>query len=394
MSKLEEAFEVSPDGNKLIGYRAMRYDPKPGKAVSGADSRHSVDLIKNAPMKYAQGHFLTNDPEYAKDYYAVHDHNVLIKVEFDPSDVLSGDLDDAQPEISVRQSKILDWIEVMGECKMKNFDKKYKQIVEMLGSDVFDVNSEIGALPFEKDVNKTGFILPMTSSEFRSLVPYGVSNKDTKEFVINALKAGKTVRQPHLSVEWSEKYKVWVVEDHEGRSRSDAIGELYGDEQMEVHIFPYGLTAQEITPEMKASPFISQDSIADWKMAVDDANDEDGFYAGMGGDYEPEDPTSVVAPISVKSQVHGESTMNGFDEFDKKYKKIMEMLAGDAYGGSEGSEGGSGDWYAPGDARVPTVIGAKKKKKKKKKNGNGPRKAADKLENHSIQRRTFPSTGL
>jgi len=79
-------------------------------------------------------------------------------------------------------------------------------------------------------------------------------------------------------------------------------------------------------------------------------------------------------------------------KFDERYKQIMEMISGDVYGGSEGSEGGfDSDWYAPGDARVPKVLGAtKKKKKKKKKKGDGPKKAADNLENHSIQRRTFP----
>lgn len=61
-------------------------------------------------------------------------------------------------------------------------------------------------------------------------------------------------------------------------------------------------------------------------------------------------------------------------EFNKLYKRLMENmvsgpggafgdLGGEEHGGSVGNE----DFYAPDDARVPSVIGQRKKKKGKKK---------------------------
>lgn len=58
------------------------------------------------------------------------------------------------------------------------------------------------------------------------------------------------------------------------------------------------------------------------------------------------------------------------DKFETTYKQMLEMVSGDAFGdspsiGTEGGSFGNADFYAPDDARVPKVIGAKKKCKKK-----------------------------
>jgi hypothetical protein len=102
------AFEKGSTENKLIGYRVMRYDPNTGKAISGADGRQSILPKKGEDISYGGGFYLTNDPQYATDYYAVHDNNILIKVEFDKNDLLKGSLTDREPEISVKKGKILD----------------------------------------------------------------------------------------------------------------------------------------------------------------------------------------------------------------------------------------------------------------------------------------------
>ena len=101
-------FEKGSTENKLIGYRVMRYDPNTGKAISGADGRQSILPKKGEDISYGGGFYLTNDPQYATDYYAVHDNNILIKVEFDKNDLLKGSLTDREPEISVKKGKILD----------------------------------------------------------------------------------------------------------------------------------------------------------------------------------------------------------------------------------------------------------------------------------------------
>ncbi len=101
-------FEKGSTENKLIGYRVMRYDPNTGKAISGADGRQSILPKKGEDISYGGGFYLTNDPQYATDYYAVHDNNILIKVEFDKNDLLKGSLTDKEVEISVKKGKILD----------------------------------------------------------------------------------------------------------------------------------------------------------------------------------------------------------------------------------------------------------------------------------------------
>lgn len=70
------------------------------------------------------------------------------------------------------------------------------------------------------------------------------------------------------------------------------------------------------------------------------------------------------------------------NNFDETYKKIWEnMTTGSVFGAGQAhptEPGQSSDFYAPGDARVPTILGSKKTKKKVKK------------ETTAVIRRTFP----
>jgi hypothetical protein len=51
-------------------------------------------------------------------------------------------------------------------------------------------------------------------------------------------------------------------------------------------------------------------------------------------------------------------------KFEATFKKVMESMdTGSVFGATPTSQF-SGDTYAPGDARIPEIIGAKKKKKK------------------------------
>ena len=71
------------------------------------------------------------------------------------------------------------------------------------------------------------------------------------------------------------------------------------------------------------------------------------------------------------------------NKFDKLYKNLIEnMTTGSVFGTGQAhapQPGQSSDFYAPGDARVPTILGSKKKKKKLKK------------EAIPVIRRTFPN---
>jgi len=125
--------------------------------------------------------------------------------------------------------------------------------------DVFDAAQGIGAVPFNQEVGNRGFRMAMTPSQFRKLVPSGVSTEQTREHVRSELEAGKKIGQPFLSVEWEPTTGVWLVVDHEGRSRSDAFSDVHGQKNMEVHAFPVGMRSQDLTPEMRAAPLVSQD---------------------------------------------------------------------------------------------------------------------------------------
>lgn len=126
--------------------------------------------------------------------------------------------------------------------------------------DIFDAKDGIGQVPWNQDIDYRGFAVAMTPYEFRKLVPRGNSREKTKEYIIKSLKEGKKIGQPFLQVDWLEKENIWVVIDHEGRSRTDAIKELYGNNAiMEVHIMPRGMKARDLTPKMKNSKILSQD---------------------------------------------------------------------------------------------------------------------------------------
>ena len=83
--------------------------------------------------------------------------------------------------------------------------------------------------------------------------------------------------------------------------------------------------------------------------------------------------------------------MNLFSKyFDKLIREEIGMTSGGDGGvfGAGGSHGGmfpgGSDFYAPGDARIPDLLGSKKKRKKRKK-----RKKSKKKRLENIQRRNL-----
>ena len=98
-------WEQLPDG-RLVGYRVSR--SVGGRAVSGADSRQSSSMDPGARVEFrGDGVFVTNDLEYAKIHYGVHDKNAVQRIAFSRDDVTSGRLLDAEPEISIGSGEVL-----------------------------------------------------------------------------------------------------------------------------------------------------------------------------------------------------------------------------------------------------------------------------------------------
>lgn len=104
------AFRDAAVAGWLIGWRVAGYDPVHQEAISGADSRQRVPLVRGTVHRLrGKGMFLAADADYVRDYYAVHEHNVLCQYRFHPSDVTFGELTDRQPEIAVRAAELVDF---------------------------------------------------------------------------------------------------------------------------------------------------------------------------------------------------------------------------------------------------------------------------------------------
>jgi len=117
----------------------------------------------------------------------------------------------------------------------------------------YDQKDGLGSVPDNQIVNYKGFKCWMYPDMFLKLARrIYIDPQDTRFlFLKNAIRKGRPIGSPFLSVTWDESKPVWEVGDHEGRHRVQAIKELWPTEIVEVHIFPYGgLRARDITPDM------------------------------------------------------------------------------------------------------------------------------------------------
>ena len=107
LSEIYPNWKSLPDG-RLLGYRVSRLDPETNRAISGSNSRLSWDIEPGTIIQLPPpGLFLTNSKQYAKDYYLIHDHNILQEVAFDPTLILSGSLLDMEPEIGTPIGEVI-----------------------------------------------------------------------------------------------------------------------------------------------------------------------------------------------------------------------------------------------------------------------------------------------
>ena len=167
--------------------------------------------------------------------------------------------------------------------------------------DVFDANDGYGAVPNNQEVDYRGFRAFLTPEQFRSLVPPGVSGESTRSFISEKLSSGEKIGQPLLLVDWDKENGVWRVSNHEGRSRSDAFADVFGQQPMEVHFFPLNARAESITPEMRVAPIIGQEGVGRLQLSSEmDARaitrDAEGNVIPLSQRFDVEQPSILYAP--------------------------------------------------------------------------------------------------
>lgn len=153
--------------------------------------------------------------------------------------------------------------QMLEEWKRKKREEENKK---QFGDSRINWNNEsgMGSMPVNKDIDYLGFQIELSAEDFRDLVPKGRTSSDLTELK-EKISSGKAVASPTLFADWNEEKNRWEVTGHEGRSRTDAITELYGkNTMMPVHIIPYKLRARDISEKMLNAPFIPQDC-TNWK---------------------------------------------------------------------------------------------------------------------------------
>ncbi len=96
---------------KIYGYKAMNYNPESGEITSGADKRTTkgVKLRKGMTLRMpGRGIFMSTNRDYVEQYYSGHnDYEALIKFEFDPDEITSGNLTDRENEFTVPSARVV-----------------------------------------------------------------------------------------------------------------------------------------------------------------------------------------------------------------------------------------------------------------------------------------------
>jgi putative chitinase len=93
-----------------IGYKIMAYDPKTKTAYSLADEKVKFPLVKNKEIKVGgKGIYLSNSENFVKTYYSglTNNDEILIKFEYKPDDIISGNDTDSESEFTVSNARIV-----------------------------------------------------------------------------------------------------------------------------------------------------------------------------------------------------------------------------------------------------------------------------------------------
>lgn len=118
-----------------------------------------------------------------------------------------------------------------------------------LGDLHFNQRTGLGQVPDNMEVLYKGFAVIMLPEQFHRLTPARTYNEDSLEIITDAIKSGKPIGSPFLSIMKTKK-GAYYVSGHEGRTRMKAIDNLYGQVPVLVHVFVDWTRARSIDTTM------------------------------------------------------------------------------------------------------------------------------------------------
>lgn len=113
----------------------------------------------------------------------------------------------------------------------------------------------LGSVPYNANVDYMGLRVLMKPSVFLKLAR-PLNEPRSADYIAQHLEAGGALGAPFLTLDIPEDWREGQfseyaqVRGHEGRNRMIAIQKVEGDDPVEVHIFPRGLRARHLTPEI------------------------------------------------------------------------------------------------------------------------------------------------
>lgn len=127
----------------------------------------------------------------------------------------------------------------------QSFPSAYRpKEIEVIDEVVIDNVSGEGSTPLNQQVNYMGFVAYMRPTKFLKLALSGIRDEE-----LASSYKGNPIGAPFFNVKYSDE--VFKVRGHEGRHRVTGIYNSIGNDLfLPVHIFPRGMKARQLNPEM------------------------------------------------------------------------------------------------------------------------------------------------
>ena len=121
---------------KRNAYKVMCYTQEENKITAGANSNLTYDLnelLDGKPLEMpGNGCYVAPNKEYVLDYYSgLAENEVLLKFEYDDKNIITGNINDQEPEISISSLKLIEAYKLdEGEvvCKIEPIKNKTSKV--------------------------------------------------------------------------------------------------------------------------------------------------------------------------------------------------------------------------------------------------------------------------